>query len=54
MQTVEDTVCVDEGDSTGMSQATVSLVYAQGSDILTAKVSEFVKCPAGADAALAK
>ncbi|KAH3843994.1 hypothetical protein DPMN_117535 [Dreissena polymorpha] len=42
------------GDSTGLSQATVSRVCAQVSDILAAKVPDFVKCPAGADAALAK
>ncbi|KAH3810233.1 hypothetical protein DPMN_138623 [Dreissena polymorpha] len=41
-------------DSTGLSQATVSRVCAQVSDILAAKVPEFVKFPAGADAALAK
>ncbi|KAH3775761.1 hypothetical protein DPMN_177167 [Dreissena polymorpha] len=42
------------GDSTGLSQATVSRVCAQVSDILAAKVPEFVKFPAGADSALAK
>ncbi|KAH3796713.1 hypothetical protein DPMN_150282 [Dreissena polymorpha] len=42
------------GDSTGLSQATDSHVCAQVSDILSAKVPEFVKFPAFEDAALAK
>ncbi|KAH3818987.1 hypothetical protein DPMN_120717 [Dreissena polymorpha] len=42
------------GDSTGLSQATDSHICAQVSDILAAKVPEFVKFPAFEDAALAK
>ncbi|KAH3782688.1 hypothetical protein DPMN_160607 [Dreissena polymorpha] len=47
-----DTFCVDKG--TGLSKATVSSVCAKVSDILAAKLPEFVKFPDGADAALAK
>ncbi|KAH3794556.1 hypothetical protein DPMN_148093 [Dreissena polymorpha] len=42
------------GDSTGLSQATVSRVCAQVSDILASRVPDFVKFPAGADAVRAK
>ncbi|KAH3708921.1 hypothetical protein DPMN_068379 [Dreissena polymorpha] len=42
------------GDSTGLSQATVSRVCAQISNTLAAKVPEFVKFPAGVDAVCTK